>query len=79
MGHQETVQLLQIGFGAILQQAVSVVAELGVADHIERGAARPVTELAREVGCHERSLYRCLRFLASRGIFEEQGETGTSL
>ena len=79
MALQENVQLLQIGFGAILQQAVSVVAELGVADLIDRGSARPVAELAREAGCHERSLYRCLRFLASRGIFEEQGERNFAL
>ncbi len=38
-----------------------------------------MTELAREVGCHERSLYRCLRFLASRGIFEEQGDRNFAL
>jgi hypothetical protein len=79
MAHEENTQLLQLGFGAILQHAVSIVAELGVADLIERGAGRPVSELAQDVGCHERSLYRCLRFLASRGIFEEQSERNFAL
>ena len=74
MAYEQNIQLLQISLGTILQQAISVVAELGVADLIERGATRSVAELARETGCHERSLYRCLRFLASRGIFEEQDQ-----
>ncbi len=74
MAHEQNIQLLQISLGTILQQAISVVAELGVADLIERGATRSVAELAREAGCHERSLYRCLRFLASHGIFEEQDQ-----
>ena len=79
MSLQENNQLWQIGVGAALAQAVSTVAELGVPDLIERGSARPVAELAAETGCHERSLYRCLRFLASRGIFEEQGQRSFAL
>ncbi len=76
---QENIQLWQIGIGAALAQAVSTVAELGIPDLIERGSARPVAELAAETGCHERSLYRCLRFLASHGIFEEQDQRSFAL
>ena len=79
MGYQENVQLLQMGTGAVLQHAISTVAELGVADLIERGAARPVSELALATGCQERALYRCLRFLAGNGIFEEQGDRAFAL
>jgi len=72
MSQREHIRLLQIQLGAILAQAVSTVAELGIADLIERGSTRPISELATAMGCHERSLYRCLRYLASHGIFEEK-------
>ena len=76
---QENIRLWQIGIGAALAQAVSTVAELGIPDLIERGSARPVAELAAETGCHERALYRCLRFLAGHGIFEEQDHRSFAL
>ena len=62
--------LTQIAFGAMLTQALYVVAKLGVADRLAAGP-RPVAELAAETGTHERSLYRVLRSLASNGIFRE--------
>ncbi len=61
---QESLRLNEIMLGATLARAVSAVAELGIPDLIERGSARPVAELAAESGCHERALYRCLRYLA---------------
>lgn len=57
--------------GAALSRALSSVAELGVADHIETGSQRSAADLAAATGTHERSLYRVLRFLAGHGIFRE--------
>ncbi len=76
---QESLRLNEIMLGATLARAVSAVAELGIPDLIERGSARPVAELATETGCHERALYRCLRFLASHGIFAEQDQRSFAL
>jgi hypothetical protein len=62
--------LTQLAFGAMMTQALSVAAKLGIADLL---AAKPrtINELAAETNTHERSLYRLLRSLASVGIFEE--------
>ena len=78
MAAQENIQLMEIMFGSVLSRAVSAVAEFGVADLIEPGSSRPVGELAAATGCHERALYRCLRYLASHDIFVEnpQGAFG---
>jgi hypothetical protein len=62
--------LTQMAFGAMLTQALYVVARLGVADMLAAGP-RPVAELAAETGTHERSLYRLLRSLAANGVFQE--------
>jgi SAM-dependent methyltransferase len=54
-------------------QAIYVVAKLGIADLLV-GGPRTVADLAREAQVHERSLYRVLRMLASRGIFTEEAD-----
>jgi hypothetical protein len=64
--------LTQMAFGALLTQALYVVAKLGIADLLA-GGARPVSELAEATGTHERSLYRVLRSLAGAGVFQETG------
>jgi SAM-dependent methyltransferase len=63
-------ELSVILFGFMRTQALSVAAKLGIADLIgdER---RDVSDLARESGAHEPSLYRLLRLLTSEGVFEE--------
>jgi hypothetical protein len=53
-------------------RAVSVAAELGVADHLVQGA-QEVTVLAEKTGTHAPSLYRLLRFLSGSGVFVEVG------
>jgi len=53
-----------------LAAGISVVAELGIADTLRKGA-RPVSELADLSKTHEESLYRVMRMLASQGIFKE--------
>jgi hypothetical protein len=67
-----TPQGLIVGmvFGYILSRALHVAAELGVADFLSTGP-KPVVELARSVGAHQRSLHRLLRMLASYGLFAE--------
>jgi hypothetical protein len=62
-----------MAFGALLTQALHVVAKLGVADLLAAGP-RHVSELAAETGAHERALYRVMRSLASAGVFAETGE-----
>ena len=62
--------LTNIAFGALMTQALAVVAELKIADSL---AEKPqsVAELAATTGTHARALYRILRSLASVGIFVE--------
>jgi O-methyltransferase/methyltransferase family protein len=60
--------------GALGTRALAIVADLGVADALAAGA-RPVEDVAREVGADPDTLHRLLRALASDGIFaqEERG------
>lgn len=66
--------LMQTMFSCFFTQATYIAAKLGVADLI-KDDSKPVAELARATGTHERSLYRILRVLASAGIFTEK-QTG---
>jgi hypothetical protein len=56
--------------GAMTTRALGVVADLGVAEALA-DRARPVDELAREVGADADVLHRVLRALASEGVFAE--------
>jgi len=64
---------------AVLARVVCTIAEWGVPDLIDRGAARPVAELAKLLNCEERPLYSALRFLASHGFFEERAHRSFAL
>jgi hypothetical protein len=55
-----------------LAAGIGVVADLGIADLLA-GGSRNITDLARETGTDEESLYRIMRMLASQGIFREKG------
>src|ERR1700728_4714086 len=63
-------EMLRLIGGLHISRALSVTAELGIADSL---AAGPMTtaELARGTGTHEPSLYRVLRLLASVGVLRE--------
>jgi hypothetical protein len=63
--------LLQACLGAHLSHALAQVAEIGIADQIPSDGSNSVAELAAESGCHEATLYRVMRFLASHGVFVE--------
>lgn len=64
--------LTQMLAAPLVTQALRVVAELGIADLLAKGA-RSVDELAAETGAHPASLYRFMRALASCGVFAETG------
>ncbi|MGH9211421.1 MAG: methyltransferase [Acidimicrobiales bacterium] len=63
-------RMMELTTGAWVAQAVSVAAELAVADQLSSGP-RPVDELAEAVGADTDSLYRVLRALADVGVFRE--------
>jgi hypothetical protein len=65
-------QLLNEFGGMWTARAVQVVAELGVADAIDRERPRSVENIAEATETHAPSLYRLLRALASAGIFVEE-------
>lgn len=56
--------------GFMRTQALSTVAQLGVADVVS-DAPMDVADIARRVGAHAPSLERLLRYLASEGVFAE--------
>lgn len=64
------VTVLQMTLGALVSQAISVFARLGVADVLAAGP-RDAHEIARLVGAHDSALYRLLRALGDVGIVTE--------
>ena len=66
--------LRHLSTGFWISQAIAVVADLGIADHLKNGA-KSCAELAQAVGAHPGALYRLLRGTASVGVFAED-ETG---
>lgn len=69
-GFSPAGQLLTLITGYWPAQALHVVAELGVADHLGR-TPMPLEELAAKVGAHAPSLGRVMGALASIGVFAE--------
>lgn len=63
-------QILRLGFGFAISQALRVVADLGVADLLAE-KDRSVEELAAACGANAGALYRLMRLLASEGVFDE--------
>lgn len=66
-------QLGQMITGCWLTQMIYVAAKLELAEHLS-DRPRLVSELAQQTGCHEPSLFRLLRGLASLGVFAEQAD-----
>jgi hypothetical protein len=62
--------MLQLTMGALVSQAISVIARLGVAD-VLAGGPQPVGEIAERVGAHSTALYRVLRALGDVGVVAE--------
>jgi DNA-binding transcriptional ArsR family regulator len=65
-----TVAMLQLTMGALVSQAISVIARLGIADVLAAGP-RGVDEIAERVGAHRSALYRVLRALGDVGVVAE--------
>lgn len=65
--------LRHLSTGFWLSQAIAVVAELGLADHLQ-GGPKSCAELAQAVGAHAGALYRLLRGTASLGVFAEDAQ-----
>ena len=63
-------QLIRLGLGFVISQALNVAAELNVADRLYAGE-RSVDDLAAESGCQADALYRIMRVLAAEGVFHE--------
>lgn len=63
-------RLTQMIMSCFVSQAISVAAELGVADLLAN-KPQSIADLATATGAHKRSLYRVLRALASVGVFSE--------
>ena len=60
----------QLTMGALVSQAISVIARFGVADALAAGP-RQVDEIAELVGAHGPALYRVLRALGDVGVVAE--------
>jgi hypothetical protein len=65
--------LMQMLFGYAPARAISIVAELRIADLLSDGS-KTAEELALTTKSHPRSLYRLLRACASVGIFSEAAD-----
>ena len=66
-------EMHELIFGAWMSQAITAVADLGVADALA-GGPRPIDELAAMVGANPDALRRLLRVLISRGIFAQRND-----
>jgi hypothetical protein len=62
------IQLMQLTNAFWTSRCLHVVAEIGVADHLNE-KSESTDSLAQSTGTHPESLYRVLRLLASQGIF----------
>ena len=63
-------QLLRLGFGFTVSQALRVVIELSIPDLLAAGKLS-ADELAGATKSNADALYRVLRLLASEGVFRE--------
>lgn len=66
----ERLAMMQMATGYWVSKMIYCAARLNVADHLAGGPAT-TAELAARSGCHEESLHRLLRALASLGVFRE--------
>jgi len=66
-------QLSKMMWGHYVSGSLRTIADLAIADHLIN-RTRTADELAKDVGCHARSLYRVMHALATVGIFEQDGD-----
>src|SRR3954451_14319697 len=63
-------QLVRLGLGFTVSQALRVIIELGIPD-ILAGGERSVQEMAQATGSDANALHRVLKLLASEGVVSE--------
>lgn len=63
-------QIMRLGFGFAVSQALRTVIELGIADLVA-GGKQSVAELATATQSNADALYRIMRLLAAEGVFRE--------
>ena len=63
-------QIMRLGFGFAVSQALRVIVELGIPDLLAVGK-QPVEDLAAATKTDAEALYRVMRLLASEGVFAE--------
>jgi hypothetical protein len=73
-GSDPSETVLQIALAYCLSRCLHVIADLGVADHLDE-RPRAAVELAAAVGANSDALRRTMRLLSAHGVFEVQGET----
>jgi len=67
-------QMMQMMTGGMASQSIAVAAELGIADHLSKGA-QTAEQLASATQVKSDKLFRLLRFLASLGIFQQHADS----
>ena len=65
-----SAQVIQMAGGLVMSRALYVLAELGIADHLEAGALS-ANDLAQATATHGPSMHRLLRMMAGFGFFAE--------
>src|SRR5258708_14576481 len=68
--HNASQQIIRLGFGFAVSQALRVVIELGIPDLLAVGE-QSVDELAAATQSNADALYRVMRLLAPEGVFRE--------
>jgi C-methyltransferase len=73
MEYQPHETIWALATATVASRTLHVLAELGVADHID-GAPVPAKELAAKCGANEGALDRALMLLAAHGVFNRVGD-----
>ncbi len=68
-------QIIRLGFGFAVSQALHVVIDLEIADRLA-GGELGIDDLARQTGSNTGALYRIMRLLAAEGVFRETSRLG---
>ncbi|WP_079064240.1 methyltransferase [Streptomyces sp. NRRL F-4489] len=76
--HAVAAQLIEQSLGHLYSAALRTAALLHLADHLA-GGPRTAAELAQLTGTDAVFLRRCLRYLAGRGVFSEDGNAAFHL
>ena len=78
MNPELSFQMIEMIAGGVVAQSVNVAAEIGIADLLAHGP-RTTEQLATAAGVDAEKLFRLLRFLASRDVFQEDAHGAWSL